>query len=190
MFPLGAFVVHELRYQLAFGSSASRELGDRGHGYLHELTPLIAVAVALGVGGLIVRLARAWGSGEVARASGGGLVGLCALASVGLFSIYVGQESLEGLLATGHPEGLAGILGDGGLWTLPASIAIGCLLGLLVRGGEALVARVARLRRQRPRIAAARAPKLAVRPECVALPRLAPLAGMSAGRAPPAPVAL
>jgi hypothetical protein len=47
------------------------------------------------------------------------------------------------------------------------------------------VARVARLGRRRPRVAAARAPKGAVRPARVTLPRLAPLAGASAGRAPP-----
>jgi hypothetical protein len=185
LFPLGVFLVHELRYQLAFGSDASRMLADRGHGYLHELMPLIALAVALGLGGLLARLARAWRSGKADCANGRGVLGLCALASGGLFSIYVGQEFLEGLLATGHPDGLVGILGDGGLWALPASVAIGCLVALVVGGGRALVAHVARLRRQRPPIALGRAPKLAVRPLCVALPRLAPLAGMSAGRAPP-----
>jgi len=185
LFPLGVFAVHQLRYQLAFGFDASRELADQGHAYLHELTPWIVLAVALGLGGLIARLARAWRSGEADRGSGRCLVVLWALASAGLFSIYVGQELLEGLLATGHAEGLAGILGDGGLWALPASIAVGGALALVVRGGRALVARVARLGRRRPRIAGARAPKLVVRPDPVALPRLAPLACASAGRAPP-----
>jgi hypothetical protein len=183
LFPFGAVAVHQLRYQLAFGADASRELADQGHAYLHELTPWIVVAVATGAGGLLVRLARAWRSGESER--GRCLAALWALTSAALFSIYVGQEFLEGLLAGSHPQGLAGILGDGGLWALPAAIAVGGLLALLVRGGRALVARVARLGRRRPRVAAARAPKDAVRPARVALPRLAPLAGASAGRAPP-----
>lgn len=183
LFPFGAVAVHQLRYQLAFGADASRELADQGHAYLHELTPWIVLAVAAGAGGLLARLARAWRSGESER--GRCLAALWALTSAALFSIYVGQEFLEGLLAGGHPQGLAGILGDGGLWALPASIAVGGLLALLVRGGRALVARVARLGRRRPRVAAARAPKGAVRPARVALPRLAPLAGASAGRAPP-----
>jgi hypothetical protein len=183
LFPVGAFAVHQLRYQLAFGTDASRELADQGHAYLHELTPWIVLAVAAGVGGLLARLARAWRSGESER--GRCLAALWALTSAALFSIYVGQEFLESLLADGHPQGLAGILGDGGLWALPASIAVGGLLALLVRGGRALVARVARLGRRRPRVAAARAPKGALRPARVALPRLAPLAGASAGRAPP-----
>jgi hypothetical protein len=183
LFPFGAVAVHQLRYQLAFGAGASRELADQGHAYLHELTPWIVLAVAVGAGGLLARLARAWRSGESER--GRCLAALWALTSAALFSIYVGQEFLEGLLADGHPQGLAGILGDGGLWALPASIAVGGLLALLVRGGRALVARVARLGRRRPRVAAARAPKGAVRPARLALPRLAPLASASAGRAPP-----
>jgi hypothetical protein len=185
LFPLGAFVVHQLRYQLAFGADASRELADQGHAYLHELTPWIVLAVALGLGGLVARLARAWRRGEGDRGMGRRLVALWALASAGLFAIYVGQESLEGLFATGHPAGLAGILGDGGVWALPSSVAVGGLLSLLVRGGRALVARVAALRGQRPRITVARAPERVLRPDRVALPRLAPLAGASAGRAPP-----
>jgi hypothetical protein len=186
MFPLGAFVVHQLRYQLAFGSDASRKLGDQGHAYLHELTPWIVLAVALGLGGLVTGVARAWRRGEGDRARGGCVVVLWALASVGLLCIYVGQELVEGLLASGHPQGLAGVLGDGGLWALPASIAVGGLLALVVRGGHALVNHVARLRRRAPRTAIARAPKRAVRPAPLTLPRPTPLATASAGRAPPA----
>jgi hypothetical protein len=185
LFPLGAFAVHQLRYALAFGADASRELADQGHAYLHELTPWIVLAVALGVGGLIARLARAWRTGESDRGNGRRLVVLWGLAASGLFSIYVGQEFLEGLLAGGHPQGLAGILGDGGLWALPASSAVGGLLALVVRGGRALVACVARVGRGRPPVAPARAPKRTVRPASATLPRLAPLAGASAGRAPP-----
>jgi hypothetical protein len=185
LFPVGAFAVHQLRYALAFGGDASRELADQGHAYLHELTPWIVLALAFGVGGLVARVARAWQSGESERGSGQRLVVLWALAAAGLFSIYVGQELLEGLLATGHPQGLAGILGDGGLWALPAAIAVGGLLALLVRGGLALMERVARLRRERRPIAPARRPKNAIRPAPVVLPRLAPLACASAGRAPP-----
>ena len=38
--------------------------------------------------------------------------------AVGLLAVYAGQELLEGLFATGHPQGLVGIFGDGGLWVL------------------------------------------------------------------------
>ncbi|HEY0343672.1 MAG TPA: hypothetical protein VGC59_03430 [Solirubrobacteraceae bacterium] len=185
LFPVGAVVVHQLRYSLAFGDDASRELADQGHAYLHELTPWIVLALALAVGGLIARLARAWHSGESDDGAGHRLAMLWAAAAAGLFAIYVGQEFLEGLFATGHPQGLAGILGDGGLWALPAAIAVGGLLALLIRGGRALVARVARLRRERPRIETAPTPARVVRPSSLVLPRLAPLASACAGRAPP-----
>jgi len=186
LFPLGAFVVHQLRYQLAFGTDASDELAAQGHAYLHELTPWIVLAVALGFGGLLVRVAQVWRHGDSDRGTGRRVTALWALASAGLCCIYVGQEFLEGLFATGHPQGLVGILGDGGLWALPASIVVGGLLALVVRGGRALVERVARLRCRRPPTGLARAPKRIVRPDRLALARLAPLASASAGRAPPA----
>jgi hypothetical protein len=190
LFPVGAFAVHQLRYALAFGGDASRELADQGHAYLHELTPWLVLVLGFAVGGLLGRVARAWQSGECERGSGQRFVVLWGLAAGGLCFVYVGQELLEGLLATGHPQGLAGILGDGGLWALPAAVAVGSVLGLLVRGGRALVERVARLRRERQPIAPVRAPKQAVRPAPLVLPRLAPLASACAGRAPPVPLSV
>jgi hypothetical protein len=186
LFALGALAMHQLRYELAFGSDASRQLAAHGHGYLQAVTPLIVLAATLGLGGWLARLARAWRSGEAAHGAGRWLVALWTLASAGLFSIYVAQESLEALFATGHPHGFAAILGHGGLWALPAAIVIGALLALVVRGGRAVVGRVARMRRRRARVSSERAPKRLVRPASVALPRLAPLAGACAGRAPPA----
>lgn len=174
-----------MRYELAFGNDAWHELADQGHGYLRDLTPWIVLALALGFGRLTARLAHAWRRGEADRGNLRCLVALWALASAGLFSIYVGQELLEGLFASGHPQGLVGILGDGGLWALPASVAVGGVLALVVWGGRMLVARVARLRRHQAPGTVARAPQLVVRPDAVVLPRLAPLAGASAGRAPP-----
>jgi hypothetical protein len=186
LFPLAALAMHQLRYELAYGSDASRELAAHGHGYLHALTPLVVLAAALGAGGWLARLARAWHRGESDGERGRGLAVLWALAAAALLCIYAGQESLEALFATGHPHGLAGILGHGGLWALPAAIVLGGALALVVRGGEALVAHVVRMHRPRPLRAAVRAPRRAARPASVALPRLEPLAGGRAGRAPPA----
>jgi len=186
LFPPGAFAVHQLRYELAFGSDASRRLAGQGHAYLHRLLPLVVLTLALALGGLVARLARAWHSGEAERGRGHGARALWAVASAGLLAIYVGQELTEGLITTGHPLGPGAILGGGGLWALPASIAVGGLLALVVRGGRALVARVARLRGRRPLIVAAHGRQVVVRRASVALPRLAPLAAACAGRAPPA----
>jgi hypothetical protein len=185
LFPLGAFAVHQLRYELAFGSHASSRLSAQGHAYQHELTPWIVLVAALGLGQLSTRIARAWSSGESDRGRGRSLLALWALASAGLFSIYVGQELLEGIFAAGHPQGLAGVLGSGGLWALPAAACVGGALALVVRGGRVLVAHVARRHVQRTNCAGP-APILLLGRRTSARPRLAPLAGASAGRAPPA----
>lgn len=185
LFPSGALAVHQLRYLLAFGPEAPHEVAGEGHGYLPALTPWIILAVAFGLGGLLARLAHAWRTGDAGCGRGRGLVRLWVLAAAGLLAIYAGQEFLEGLYANGLAQGLAGIFGDGGLWALPASVAVGGVLAVIVRGGRALVARVAQLRRTRGRSDARRAPRLGARRDVVVLVRLAPLAGASAGRAPP-----
>lgn len=38
-----------------------------------------------------------------------------------------------------HPQGLMGILGDGGPWAMPASVVVGGVLAVGVRGGRAHV---------------------------------------------------
>jgi hypothetical protein len=149
------------------------------------------LAVTLGLGGLLARLARAWRSRHADCSEGRHVLVLWALASAGLFSIYVGQEFLEGLLATDHWQGLAAVLGNGGLWALPASCAVGGLLALMVRGGRAFIVRVAWLRRRRPLpVAVARAPQQMTDGASLVLPRLASLSYAAAGRAPPAGVLL
>jgi hypothetical protein len=182
--PLAALVVHELRFIFAYGPSAAGELAATGHSYLHELTPWIVTAFAVGIGLLLVRLARAWRTGtpEVARPAS--FERLWAAASAGLVAIYAGQELLEGFLATGHPTGLVGILGDGGWWSIPAALLVGAALAVWVRGTAAVVARVARLRATRP--APARPIELRrFTSREVALIAPTPLAASAAGRAPP-----
>jgi hypothetical protein len=48
LFPLGALAIHQLRYEPAFGSDASREPAAHGHGYLQALTPLVVLVASLG----------------------------------------------------------------------------------------------------------------------------------------------
>ena len=110
---------------------------------------------------------------------------LWAIASAGLLAIYIGQELTEGLISSGHALRPATLLAGGGLWALPAAIAVGGLLALVVRGGRALVARVALVRGRLPRAVSARGRRLVVRRAAVALPRRARLAAACAGRAPP-----
>jgi len=103
-------------------------------------------------------------------------------------AIYVGQELVEGLLASGHPGGLHGVFGHGGWIAVPTAVAIGSLIALTLRVADAVIAFVAGRQRPGPRQRPGR-PRHCT-PLSVALPRLAPLARVGAGRAPPFSFAL
>jgi hypothetical protein len=181
--PIAALAVHQLRYLLAYGPKGSSELAETGHSYLNSLTPWLVLVLALGIGTFLARLGRAWRSGNAHRSRQRHFIALWLAASAGLVMIYAGQEFLEGLFATGHPAGLVGIFGDGGLWALPAALAIGAVLALVVRGGHAALELAARLSRRAPRARARPAP--AYPPAAPLLRPPSPLAACSAGRAPP-----
>jgi hypothetical protein len=194
LMPAAALAVHQLRYRLAFGARAPHELAAQGHAYLSTLAPWLALLAALGAGAALGRLARRWAGGS-SRAKGDvaahGALLLWLLASAGLLAIYCGQELLEGILATGHRAGVAGVLGAGGWWALPLALAASGLLALVLRW-ERAVERALDARRPplglriRARLAE-QAPLAAPAPP--ALPAPAPLARAAAGRAPPAAAA-
>jgi hypothetical protein len=186
LLPLSALGVHQLRYELAFGGDAGHELAAEGHAYLTSLTPLLVLAAALGAAELLTRLARAWygrdGSGR--RTS---LPALALAVAVSLVVIYVGQELLEGLLATGHPGGLIGVFGDGGWWSVPLAIGFGAGIALLLRGADMAIALIAHARspaRTRPVT-----PGREGAPRVVILPVRSPFASAAPGRAPPLGIA-
>jgi apolipoprotein N-acyltransferase len=184
LMPGAALAVHQLRYSIAFGSHAQSELTAQGHAYLSSLTPWIVLLATLAIGVSLGGLARRWAEGTGDAPARHPLLRTWLLAAVALVLVYTGQELLEGLFATGHPGGLVGIFGDGGLWAVPAAIGVGGIVALALHGGTAVVAA---LRPGRRRIALPRAPlALCVARAAapfVALPR--PLARAAAGRAPP-----
>lgn len=183
LMPAGAFAVHQLRYWMAFGSRATAILHAQGHSYLHSLAPWIALLVALSLGAFLRAVGEVFrGSSSASRftLSFAALWLLCALA---LVAIYVSQEFLEGLFATGHPAGLAGIFGYGGWWCIPAAFAVGLVLAAVFHGARWVLEEVAQRWGQmtaRPRRVAR-----ASYPRVVVLLRPAPLAGGSSGRGPP-----
>jgi hypothetical protein len=183
--PAAAIAVHQLRYWLAFGSTAGIELQRQGHSYLHSVAPWIVVALAWGVGGFLSALGRAMHGQTSVPRYGLSLVALWAICAVSLVVIYSGQELLEGLLATGHPAGLVGVFGYGGWWAIPAAVCVGLVLAAVLHGARwvlhEVAARHARAARRRCAPAAAHR-----RPADISLPRLAPLALGWCGRGPPA----
>jgi hypothetical protein len=183
LMPGAAFAVHQLRYWLAFGNRAAVVLQAQGHSYLHSVVPWIVVLIALSAGIFLQALGRAFaGYCSVPRysLSFGALWLLCAAC---LVAIYVSQELLEGLLATGHPAGLVGVFGYGGWWSVPAALAVGLVLAAVFHGARWVLRDVSR---RFARGARARSGRTQVRvPRDVLLPRPAPLAGGWSGRGPP-----
>jgi hypothetical protein len=180
--PLAAWSVHELRYVLAFGGGTGSALSQQGHSYLALAMPAILVLAALALGGFLLRCARAWSDGASGRSPGYGTRRLWAITVAGLLAIYTGQELLEGLLATGHPLGLAGVFGHGGWWAGPAALVVGAAVALVLRGASAMETLLSRRPSRVARSARPPALRLPVSPTLVLQ---APLARRGAGRAPP-----
>jgi hypothetical protein len=193
LMPAAVLTVHQARFMLAFGGSSGEELEKEGHQYLSALAAPIAMSVAIVVGLFFARLASAWrdGAGEVDAphgtasdlASWRGFLRLALLIAASLLVLYSCQELLEGMLSNGHPEGFDGVFGDGGWWAVPLSLICGVAIAAALRGARAAIRWVVS-RRRRPTTSHER-PAAAPRPRRLALPRLVPLAGAAAGRAPP-----
>ena len=182
--PAGAFAVHQLRYWLTYGSHAGAQLQAQGHSYLHSLVPWIVLLLALAVGGLLRGLGRALGGECSLPRYTTSLAAMWLTCSACLLAIYVSQEFLEGLVAAGHPAGLAGIFGYGGWWSIPVSLAVGLVLASILHGARWVLREVARRCAACMPAPVRRAP--AVRgPFSIPAPRLTPLARGWSGRGPP-----
>jgi hypothetical protein len=193
LMPAAVLTVHQLRFALAFGGSSGEELEKEGHQYLGALAAPIAIAMAIVVGLFFARLASAWrdeaGEGDARHGAAGdpaawrGFLHLALLIAASLLALYSCQELLEGMLSNGHPEGFDGVFGEGGWWAVPLSLICGLAIAAALRGARAAIRWVVS-RRRRPRTPHER-PTPAPRPRRLTLPRLVPLAGAAAGRAPP-----
>jgi hypothetical protein len=153
LLPVATVAVHELRYLLAYGPGAGRELIAQGDAYVESLLPGVVLLLAVCFGAGLVRVWRVAGG----RASGGDAPRLSqwrlwAGASVALLAAYVGQEALEVLLGSAHVSVLTQAFGDGGWWAAPAALTVGLGWALLARGARAVLALAARraARRHRP----------------------------------------
>jgi hypothetical protein len=184
LMPAAVLTVHQMRFLLAFGGGSGAELEKEGHQYLSALAAPIAMSVAIVVGLFFARLASAWreGAGEKG-APRRRFLRLAFLIGAALLALYSCQELLEGMLSNGHPEGFNGVFGDGGWWAVPLSFACGTLIAAALRGARAAI-RWAAARHHGPTAPHGR-PTPTPRPRSLALPRLVPLAGAAAGRAPP-----
>jgi len=184
LLPVAAFVVHQLRYMLAFGWNDGAELRMTGHSYLHSVVPWLVLLLALVAGGFLLAIGRALAGQRTLPRCAVSLTGLWLLSSTTLVAIFACQEFLEGLFATGHPAGLAGIFGYGGWWAIPAALCVGLILACLFHGALWVLDEVAK-RRARPLSVTASQTAPPAWPRDVSLPRLTPLAYGWSGRGPP-----
>jgi hypothetical protein len=179
--PAAALAVHQIRYSLAYGSKANAQLATQGHSYLHSLAPWTVLALGIGATLFLRRVARALVSSDAGRPRGRSFAALWSLSGVGLLAVYSVQETLESFLSSGHPGGVAGVFGHGGLWAVPASAAVGLVVALVLLAGRVVLDVATRFTPKLPRLR----PLPGVFPAGV-LPALArPLARSAAGRAPP-----
>jgi hypothetical protein len=182
--PAAAFAVHQLRYWLAFGGRAAATLQAQGHSYLHSLVPWLVLLIALAVGCFLRSLGRAFaGECSLPRYTVSFAV-LWMLCAAGLVAIFALQESLEGLLVTGHPAGLVGIFGYGGWWAVPASLAVGLVLAALFHGARFVLGEVAERYRRHGHVSR-RLRVVARAPRVLLLPSPIPLADGWSDRGPP-----
>jgi hypothetical protein len=134
----GLCAVHQLRYLLAYGPGAGDALGRQGHAYLGPALPALSVVLALACARAVLRATVA----PAGRSPGAQRVlvvwPVCAATIVVL---YATQELAEGLLAAGHPRGLAGVFGHGGWIAVPLAIVAGLAVATALRIGDRLQAR-------------------------------------------------
>lgn len=182
--PASAFAVHQLRFVLAFGGRAGLELQRTGHSYLHSLVPWIVLMIGIAVGAFLWGLGRALGSQRSAARFTLSFAALWVVCSACLVAIYITQEFLEGVFATGHPAGLVGIFGYGGWWSILAALCVGLVLAAVFHGARWVLDEVAQRRRG---LAPGAVLRLATppHPRDALLARLSPLAEGSSGRGPP-----
>ncbi|HEY1593449.1 MAG TPA: hypothetical protein VGF81_16745 [Solirubrobacteraceae bacterium] len=183
LMPAAAFAVHQLRYWLAYGGRAGAVLERQGHAYLHSLAPWLVLLLAIAAGLFLRALGRAFRGHCSARRYTASFVLLWAACAAALVAIFALQELLESAFATGHPAGVHGIFGYGGLWSIPASVCVGLVVAALLHGARWALHAVARIHAAPP--AATRPTARPRAPRDVLLPRLAPVASGWSGRGPP-----
>jgi hypothetical protein len=140
---LAALAVHELRYLLTYGDRAGEALASQGHAYLSDLggaliTVTVATLLATLLAGVLSPAARR--PDQPAADAFPRTAAVYALATV---AIFCGQELTEGVVAAGHPAGLAAVLAHGGWIAFPLALAAGavCALAcLLLQGVERTLA--------------------------------------------------
>ena len=190
LMPAAALVVHQLRFELAYGGGAGLELERQGHSYLHSVAPWLVLLIGVGVGSFLWALGRSVAGYRSPSRYGASLLGLWLVCTLSLIAIYTTQELLEGWLATGHPAGLIGVFGYGGCWAIPVAALIGLVLATIFHGARWVLDEIAERRERSVAGLRPRRRVVVVRPLDAPAPCPQPIAGGWSGRGPPPGVAV
>jgi hypothetical protein len=109
-----------------------------------------------------------------------------AIFAAALLAIFVTQESLEGMIAAGHPGGAAALQASGGWLAIPLAVALGFVAALLANALERIevavpARRATHLLRRAPRDRGSARPAPSV-------PRVLDSLAFGLARRPPPPV--
>jgi hypothetical protein len=181
LLPVAAFAVHQLRYTLAYGGRSRASLSVQGHGYLETIAPYIGLLALLWFGSFVWSLVGAT-AGRRESVPQRTLAAQYLGTWIALVAVYVLQETLEGVFAEGHPSGVGSAFGHGGWWAIPVAGVAALVVVVVVRLASATVDLVASYDGRR---AVVPAYALLVLPAAATIGRRSPLAGCTAGRAPP-----
>jgi hypothetical protein len=135
---VGWWAVHQLRYLLAYGAGSGDALHQTGHAYLGPVAPVLGMVLVLVFARMVVRVTAA-PAGRSARAQR--LIVLWPAGAGAIALLYAAQETTEGVLAAGHPAGLAAILSHGGWIAGPLAVLAGLAVAAALRVGQRLEAR-------------------------------------------------
>jgi hypothetical protein len=177
---LATLAVHQLRYLLAYGSSAHEQLLRQGHAYLFGALPIL---ISFGVATIAAGLARAALRKVPAGTAVASPAPRAVIYAASIVAAFAVQESAEGLLSAGHSSGLAAVLGAGGWLAIPLALLFGAVCAALDGGLARLESQLARVEPIRPRLRPSALPAARTR---VAVPLASlPLAFGLARRPPP-----
>jgi hypothetical protein len=102
------------------------------------------MVLALAAGGFLRAMGHAFSQQTSLRRYSLSFAALWIACTGALVVIFAGQELLEGWFATGHPAGLAGIFGYGGVWAVPVALCIGLVLAATFHGARWIVDEIVR----------------------------------------------
>lgn len=178
---LGSWIVHQVRATVMLGDTSTAHALAHAQQHAELVGPMLVWINAIAAASWALSLRR----DQAVTTRRVSFRGTWIRTSLVLLFIFFTQETLEGLLAPGHPPILAGTIGGGGWIVIPLALAVGALIALAVRGGRAIRVAIVRARQRKSRRAVAQSDFEPPQPGLGRRLHSRLIAANLAGRAPP-----